>query len=128
MSVLCILVAALMSFACSAKTAKQDAPTCEHHDGETHNCEHAEGSETKIGENVPDGMELRVYEVFGMDCPGCHGGLEKLIEQVPGVEKAEANWEKKKVTIMVRKGTDLKDEDIYDAIKKANFTPGKRLQ
>ncbi len=26
-----------------------------------------------------EGIEVRVYEVFGMNCPGCHGGLEKLV-------------------------------------------------
>lgn len=113
---------------CAAKTANQDTHTCGHQNREAHNCKHTEGHGQIFGENIPEGMEVRVYEVFGMDCPGCHGGLEKLIEQIPGVEQAEANWEKKKVTIMLRKGTEVKDEDIYEAIKKANFTPGKRLQ
>jgi copper chaperone CopZ len=72
--------------------------------------------------------EIRVYEVFGMDCPGCHGGLEKLVKKIPAVQKAEANWLKKQVVITVRPGTELNDEDIYDAIRRANFTPGNRLK
>jgi copper chaperone CopZ len=72
--------------------------------------------------------ESRVYEVFGMDCPGCHGGLEKLIEKIPAVRQAEANWQKKQVVVTVRVGAELKDEDVYDAIKRANFTPGKRIK
>ena len=72
--------------------------------------------------------ETRVYEVFGMDCPGCHGGLEKLVKKIPAVQEAEANWLKKQVVITVRPGTELNDEDIYDAIRRANFTPGKQIK
>ncbi len=75
-----------------------------------------------------EASEARVYEVFGMDCPGCHGGLEKLVKKIPAVQKAEANWLKKQVVITVRPGTELNDEDIYDAIRRANFTPGNRLK
>ncbi|UCE18679.1 MAG: cation transporter [Gemmatimonadota bacterium] len=73
-------------------------------------------------------IERRVYEVFGMDCPGCHGGLEKLVEKNQSVLKAEANWEKKQLVVHVRPGAQLSDEDIYDAIVRANFTPGNRIQ
>jgi copper chaperone CopZ len=72
--------------------------------------------------------ETQVYEVFGMDCPGCHGGLEKLVRKVPAVQQAEANWLKKQLVITVRSGTELNDGDIYDAIQRANFTPGKRIK
>lgn len=71
--------------------------------------------------------ERRVYEVFGMDCPGCHGGLEKLVTKIPNVLQAEANWQKKRLVVFIRPGTQLSDDDIYDAILRANFTPGKRL-
>jgi copper chaperone CopZ len=73
-------------------------------------------------------LEVRIYEVFGMDCPGCHGGLEKLVLRVPGVETAEANWEQKKLTVTVTPGADLDDEAVHEAIRQANFTPGERLQ
>ena len=74
------------------------------------------------------GIEVRIYEVFGMDCPGCHGGLEKLVLRIPAVQAADANWEQKKLTVTVRPGADLDDQDVHEAIRKANFTPGKRLQ
>jgi hypothetical protein len=32
------------------------------------------------------------------------------------------------VTVTIRPGSELKDEDIYDAIRRANFTPGKRIK
>ncbi len=70
----------------------------------------------------------RVYEVFGMDCPGCHGGLEKLVKKIPSVQKAEANWLKKQLVVTVHPEVELNDEDIYDAIKRANFTLGNRIK
>ena len=75
-----------------------------------------------------EGSEIRVYEVFGMNCPACHGGLEKLVKKIPAVEQAEGNWVEKRVTVTIRPGSELKDEDIYDAIRRANFTPGKRIK
>lgn len=75
-----------------------------------------------------EGSGTRVYEVFGMDCPGCHGGLEKLVKKIPAVKDAQANWEKQQLAVIVRPGTELNDEDIYDAIERANFTSGERLQ
>jgi len=72
--------------------------------------------------------ETRVYEVFGMDCPGCHGGLEKLVEKIPAIQHSEANWQEKRLAVVVRPGTELNDEDIYDAVRRANFTPGERVK
>lgn len=75
----------------------------------------------------PD-QQVRVYEVFGMDCPGCHGGIEKLVLEIPKVLDAKASWSEKKVTIVIEKGAEVEDSIIMEAIKRANFTPGKRLQ
>ena len=72
-------------------------------------------------------LEVRVYEVFGMDCPGCHGALEKLVLRIPAVESAQANWEQKRLTVTVRPGADLDDEEVFEAIRQANFTPGECL-
>jgi hypothetical protein len=74
------------------------------------------------------GGDVRVYEVFGMDCPGCHGGLEKLVCKIPAVEGAEAKWEADSLAITLRPDGELDDEAVYDAIRRANFTPGKRTQ
>ena len=74
------------------------------------------------------GSEIRVYEVFGMDCPACASGLNKLVVKIPSVGKSEADWKGKKLKVTVKSGDDLQDEDIFDAINKANFTPGKRIQ
>ena len=72
--------------------------------------------------------EIRIYEVFGMDCPGCHGALEKLVEKIEAVQQAEANWKEKQLAVTVRPDAELNDEDIYDAIRRANFTVGDRIQ
>jgi copper chaperone CopZ len=78
---------------------------------------------------LPSGeYETRVYEVFGMDCPGCHGGVEKLIAKIPEVEKVEANWQDKQVAVVVREGAQLDDEQVWDAVRRSNFTPGKRIK
>jgi len=72
--------------------------------------------------------EIRIYEVFGMDCPGCHGGLENLVLKIPAVLRAQANWKEQRLVVTVKTGAILDDELVYDAIRKANFTAGKRIQ
>ncbi len=79
-------------------------------------------------ESGQESTEIRIYEIFGMDCPGCHGGIEQLAKKIPGVQNASANWKKKELRITVDPGSKLNDEDVYSAIKRANFTQGKRLQ
>lgn len=73
-------------------------------------------------------IEVRIYEIFGMGCPGCHGSIEKQVKKVEGVVSCEANWEKQQITVKVQEEADVPDKTIHKAIKKANFTPGKRLQ
>ena len=77
------------------------------------------------GEQKPEYVK-KVYVVLGMDCPGCHSGLEKLVKQLPAVKKAVANWEKKQLTIYVHPNHKLDDKEVHNAIEKANFTPGKK--
>jgi hypothetical protein len=104
-SVLVAILCAILLISLGCSTGRSDAPS-----------------------EMPEGTEVRIYEVFGMDCPGCHGGLEKLVDEIPAVEKSEANWKEKRLTVAVKPGSDLKDEDIMDAISRANLTPGERLR
>ncbi|MEE9553386.1 MAG: heavy metal-associated domain-containing protein [candidate division Zixibacteria bacterium] len=84
---------------------------------------------TKPDINNSDGnSEIRVFEVYGMNCPGCHGGVEKLVNKVPGILSSKADWEKEKIEVVVKPGIGLTDEAIIEAVKKANFTPGKRIE
>lgn len=93
-------------------------------------CGAGDGKVASIGTPSPAtaASEIRVYEVFGMDCPGCHGGLEKLVKKIPAIQQAEGNWEKKQLLVVIRPGAELKDEDIHDAVRRSNFTPGKRIR
>jgi len=79
-------------------------------------------------QSMQKGSETRVYELFGMDCPGCHGGLEKLVKKILTVQQVKANWKKKQLTVTVKPEAKLNDEEIYDAIRRANFTVGKRIK
>ncbi len=77
---------------------------------------------------VSEGGEVRIYEIFGMDCPGCHGGLENLVNKVPGVKSSQANWEKQQLRVVLYANVEVDDEAIHEAIKRANFTPGERFK
>ncbi len=83
---------------------------------------------SNIAKESYEDSEIRIYEVFGMDCPACAGGLDKLVEKIPAVQKSEANWNDKQLVVFVKPGDQLQDEDIFDAIKRANFTSGKRIK
>lgn len=77
---------------------------------------------------ISEGNQIRIYEIFGMDCPGCHGGLENLVNKVAGVISSEANWEKQLLRVVLYADVEVDDNLIYEAIKKANFTPGERFK
>lgn len=66
------------------------------------------------------------YRVYGMDCPGCHGALEKQINKIPSVINSKADWVKQEIEIF--SDTIISEEDIFERIKKANFTPGKKIE
>jgi copper chaperone CopZ len=68
------------------------------------------------------------YEVFGMGCPGCHGGVEKNLAKIEGVAMASANWQQQKVTIYLEEGQSVDPDKIEAAIRNSNFTVGKRLE
>lgn len=71
-------------------------------------------------------LDTLVYEVYGMDCPGCHSALEKQINKLSVVSNSEANWVKQEVRIVVKKDSMINEEELFKKIKKANFTPGER--
>jgi copper chaperone CopZ len=54
--------------------------------------------------------------------------IRKLVNKIPGVLGSEANWKKKQIVVRLQKGAEVNDEAIFDAIRKANFTPGKRTK
>ena len=79
-------------------------------------------------EPVAEVETVQVYEVFGMDCPGCHGGLENLALDIPGVGTAKASWLDKNLKLGITEGAEVSDEAVREAIARANFTAGDRLE
>ncbi|MBW8050515.1 MAG: heavy-metal-associated domain-containing protein [Cytophagales bacterium] len=81
----------------------------------------------------PDGNKIQhkdtiaiMYRVYGMNCPGCHGALEKQINKIPGVIYSKADWVKQEIEIF--SDTIISEEDVFKRIKKANFTPGEKVE
>jgi hypothetical protein len=68
-----------------------------------------------------------VYKVFGMDWPGCHGALEKQVDKLNAVDSSAANWLNQEIMIIVKKDSVLKENELFEKIKKANFTPGEKI-
>ena len=66
------------------------------------------------------------YRVYGMNCPGCHGALEKQINKIPSVINSKADWVKQEIEIF--SDTIISEKDIFERIKKANFTPGEKIK
>lgn len=71
---------------------------------------------------------LVCYEVFGIDCPGCQSALEKQVKKIDGVADAKASFKEKQVIVELKPGAEVSGEEIEKRIKKANFTPGKKIE
>ncbi len=128
-----LLIIAISLFTVSLLSAasccdKDKKGGCKHKHGIEQGIKVEADSSKKHIENSSSKGLIYKYEVFGMDCPGCHGGVNNLIEKIPGVLKAEASWKKKLVIITIKEGEKVEDKKILKAIRDANFTPGKRLQ
>lgn len=78
-----------------------------------------ESAATKEKSIQPDTL---MYTVYGMDCPGCEGGLEKQVNKIPSVKSSEANWKRQELTVIVREDSVLNIEELIRRVKKANFT------
>jgi copper chaperone CopZ len=63
-----------------------------------------------------------------MDCPGCQSALEKQVKKIDGVANAKASFKEKQVVIEMKPGAKVSEEEIEKRIKKANFTPGKKIE
>ena len=71
-------------------------------------------------------LDTMTYEVFGMDCPGCHSALEKQINKLPAIDYSVADWVNQEVMVVVKKDSVINEDELFEKIKKANFTPGER--
>ena len=72
------------------------------------------------------GGDTLVYSVFGMDCPGCHSAVEKQVNKLSAVDSSSANWLNQEIMVFVKKDSVLNENDLFDKIKSANFTPGEK--
>lgn len=91
---------------------------------------HAGGLQNEVVTTKKDTVQNKIicYEVFGMDCPGCQSALEKQVKKIEGVADAKASFKEKQVVIELKSGAEVSDSEIEKRIKKANFTPGKKLK
>jgi copper chaperone CopZ len=78
--------------------------------------------------NPQSGGEQVTYVVYGMDCPGCHGGVEKNLKKIPGIVDASANWKQKTVTLMLAPDEPVDDSVLKKAVTDCNFTLGEKVQ
>jgi copper chaperone CopZ len=62
--------------------------------------------------------------VSGMACPFCAYGLRKELLTLPNVKEVEVDLKKSQAIVTVAQGSEVKDADIAQAVKKAGFTPG----
>ncbi len=50
------------------------------------------------------------------------------MNEVDGVVRARAAWSEAYIDVWYEPGKEPTKEDIHDAIKRANFTPGERIK
>lgn len=63
-------------------------------------------------------------EVNGLSCPFCAYGLEKNLKEIPAIEKITINVEDAFVTLVIKKGETVLEEDLKKKVKDAGFTAG----
>lgn len=80
-------------------------------------------NEAQKTENKADTLEFTVY---GMDCPGCEGGLEKQVNKIESVNSSEANWRKQLLQVVLEPDAKLDINTLEKRVKKANFTLDKK--
>jgi len=83
----------------------------------------ADDEKTQVADRKTDTLEFTVY---GMDCPGCEGGLEKQVNKIESVETSEANWRKQQLKVIPEKGAAVDIKALEKRIKKANLTLDKK--
>lgn len=62
------------------------------------------------------------YTVYGMDCPGCEGGLVKQVNKLPWVASSKASWKQQELEVVVKKDSVANVDDLETRVRKANFT------
>lgn len=61
----------------------------------------------------------RTIAVAGMTCTGCEDNIENALKNVPGVRRAEANYDDESVEVVIE--DDVDDQRIGDAVYDAGY-------
>lgn len=64
-------------------------------------------------------------EIKGLSCPFCAYGLEKNLKEISKIEKIVINVEDAFVTLLIKDGESVLEEDIKKKVKDAGFTAGE---
>jgi len=64
-------------------------------------------------------------DIKGMTCKFCAYGVQKKLNKLPNIEKAEVNIDTKKATIVVKEGMQINLDEVKKAIKSSGFVPVK---
>lgn len=73
---------------------------------------------------APAGEKQAVVTVQGMQCPFCAYGIKKHLTKLPGATQVEVELAKNQATVTFEADTEVTDEQIEEAVRKAGFTPG----
>lgn len=64
-------------------------------------------------------------EVNGLSCPFCAYGLEKNLKEIPNIDNITIDVEEAFVTLIIKEGQAVLEEDLKKKVKDAGFTAGK---
>jgi copper chaperone CopZ len=81
-----------------------------------------EGSITPAPANTVIQSDTIKFTIYGMDCPGCEGGLEKQVNKIPAIKSSTANWMKQELLVVLRKDSVLNINELEGRVEKANFS------
>ncbi|MEX2456907.1 MAG: heavy metal translocating P-type ATPase [Balneolaceae bacterium] len=66
-------------------------------------------------------MDKKTYTVKGMTCAGCANSVEKSLNNVSGVERAEVNIATEKATVELKQNSQMGFDDLAEAVKNAGY-------
>lgn len=76
------------------------------------------GGESRAAEPV-----ARCYflAIEGMTCKDCARHVQQALAMVPGVAEAHVNFAKAEAAVCSRRGSDVKAQALFDAVRKAGY-------
>ncbi|GAV20677.1 copper chaperone [Mariprofundus micogutta] len=66
--------------------------------------------------------QTAIIQVDGLSCPFCAYGLEKNLKKVSGVKTVKIDMKTGKATVALKPNTQVDDQTLRQAVKKAGFT------